>query len=83
MDGSESNVRDTIARMMREGSLPWGTCCAVTGLPTPDVMHFDVQCESSYRKGGGLSKAGFALLILSLFTCFPVAILLWVFAWDF
>ena len=83
MDGCESNVRDTIARMIREGSLPWGGACAMTGVPTHDVMFFDVQCERSYKKGGGLSKAGFALLVLSLFACFPVAILMWVFAWDF
>jgi len=83
LDGVESNVRDTIARMVREGSLPWGSCCAVTGFPTADIMLFDVQCERSCTKGGGLSKAGFALLVLSLFTCFPVAIMLWLLAWDF
>jgi hypothetical protein len=69
--------------MIREGSLPSGSCCAVTGFPTPDVMLLDVQCERSYKKGAGLSKAGLALLVLCLFACFPVAVLMWLFAWDF
>src|SRR5262245_65246464 len=43
----ETSVRDTIARMIRDGELPWGQCCAVTGMPTDDVMWFDVQCERS------------------------------------
>jgi hypothetical protein len=69
--------------MIREGALSWGNCCAATGMPTDDVMLFDVQCEHSYQKGGGLNKAGFALLVFSLFACLPVAIFLWLFAWDF
>ncbi len=82
LDGGESNVRDTIARMIREGSLPWGVCFAATAMPTSDVMHFDVQCERSYRKGGGLHKLGIARLVLSVFACLPVAIFLWLFARD-
>src|SRR5215204_1880421 len=69
MDAGESSVRDTIARMIREGELPWGSCCAVTGFPTKDVLLFDVQCERSYKKRAKLSNGGFTLLVLSFFVC--------------
>jgi hypothetical protein len=48
----ETNIRDSIARMIDEHALPWGECCAVTEMPTQDVMWFDIHCESSYTKGG-------------------------------
>jgi hypothetical protein len=82
LDASESNVRDTIARMIREGSLRYGQCCAVTMMPTNDIMLFDVQCEKSYVKGRASKKWGIALLILGFFACFPVAIFMWLVGFD-
>jgi hypothetical protein len=60
----ETNVRDTIARMIGEKALPWGVCCAVTGMPTEDVMWFDVQCESTYTKTN--KRWGMYLIVISL-----------------
>jgi hypothetical protein len=48
----ETNIRDSIARMIEDQLLPWGQCCAVTEMPTDDVMWFDIQCEATYTKGG-------------------------------
>jgi hypothetical protein len=48
----ETNIRDSIARMIGEQVLPWGQCCAVTEMPTQDVMWFDIHCETSYTRGG-------------------------------
>jgi hypothetical protein len=60
----ETSIRDSIARMIRDGALPWGQCCAVTGMPTDDVMWFDVQCERSYLKSE--RRWGITLIIVSL-----------------
>ena len=64
----ESGILDRIARMIRDGQLPAGDCCAVSGFPTKDVMLFDVQCETSYVKGE--RKWGWALVILGFFMPF-------------
>jgi hypothetical protein len=48
----ETNIRDSILRMIDDQLLPWGQCCAVTEMPTTDVMWFDIQCESTFSKGG-------------------------------
>src|SRR5207248_3134255 len=82
MDASESNIRDTIARMIREGSLPWEHSCAVTGVQTDDVMLFDVQCERSYVKGKTSKRWGTILLVLGFFACLPVAIFMWLIGSD-
>jgi hypothetical protein len=82
MDATETNIRDTIARMIREGALPWGQCCAVTAMPTNDVMLFDVQCEQSYVKGSSSKRWGLVLLILGFFVCFPVAVFMWLVGAD-
>jgi hypothetical protein len=82
LDASETNVRDTIARMIREGSLPWGQCCAATAMPTTDLMLFDVECERSYVKGSASRKWGTVLLVMGFFFCFPVAIFMWLIGWD-
>ncbi len=41
----ESGVLDTIQRMIRDGSLPWGETCAVSGWPTDGVLDLVVHCE--------------------------------------
>ncbi len=48
----ETNIRDSILRMIDDQLLPWGQCCAVTGMPTQDVMWLDIQCETTHAKGG-------------------------------
>jgi sugar phosphate isomerase/epimerase len=52
LSAHETNIRDSIARMIDDGLLPWGQCCAVTHMPTDDVMWFEIQCETTYSKGG-------------------------------
>jgi hypothetical protein len=41
----ESNLLDTIWRMIDEGALPWGETCAVSGRPTSDILHFQVKLD--------------------------------------
>jgi hypothetical protein len=82
LDAAESNVRDTIARMIREGTLPWGDCCAVSGVPTDNVMLFDVLCEQSYVKGSASRKWGTVLIVLGFFVCWPIAIFMWLIGRD-
>jgi hypothetical protein len=82
MDAAESSIRDTIARMIREGSLPPGACCAATGMPTDEIMLFDVHCEQSYVKGSASRKWGIALAILGFFVCLPVAVFMWLIGRD-
>jgi hypothetical protein len=82
LDAAETNVRDTIARMIREGTLPWGNCCAVSGMPTDDVMLFEVHCEQSYVKGSGSKQWGAALIVMGFFACWPVAIFMWLIGRD-
>jgi hypothetical protein len=38
--------------MIDEQLLPSGQCCAVSEMPTEDVMWFDIQCETTYTKSG-------------------------------
>jgi hypothetical protein len=59
----ESGPIDTIHRMLAEGTLPWGTACAVSGLPTDDVIHLTVECE---RLHAGSDNLKIALLISPL-----------------
>jgi hypothetical protein len=66
----DTNIRDTIARLIAEKHLPSG-CCAVTELPTEDVMWFDIHCERTYVKG--TSRWVLALLLL---LNWPVALLM-------
>jgi hypothetical protein len=77
LDPAESNVRDTIARMIRDGALPWGQCCAVTAMPTDDSMPLDIQCERSYVQGGRSQFWGVMLMIGGFFACLPLAIFMW------
>lgn len=67
-DPLETGIRDRIARLVHEGRLPAGDCCAVSGFPTQDVMLFDVQCEKSYTKGS--RKIGVTMLVLGFFMPF-------------
>ncbi|HEX5104786.1 MAG TPA: hypothetical protein VFV87_13285 [Pirellulaceae bacterium] len=77
-DALEAGIRDRIARMIREGKLPVGDCCAVSGFPTNDVMLFDVICERSYTKGA--RNWGIALLVLGFFT--PFSWFFWLLGYD-
>jgi hypothetical protein len=68
--------------MIREGALPAGDCCAVTAMPTKDVMLFDVHCEQSYVTGTASRRWGSALMILGFFVCLPVGIFMWLVGYD-
>jgi hypothetical protein len=73
----DTNIRDTIARMIAENHLPGGPCCAVSAMPTEDVMWFDIHCESTYTKATnrwGMAMAMLAFVIL-VFISWPLAIL--------
>jgi hypothetical protein len=45
LDAYESRVIDTLHRMLREGTLPWGESRAASGEPTCDVLDVFVKCE--------------------------------------
>jgi hypothetical protein len=46
----ETNTIDTINRMLRNGELPSGDRCAISGNPTKDEYDLYVQCESQWLK---------------------------------
>ena len=60
---------DTINRMVRDGELPNGDTCVISGLPTSDSYDLYVQCESKWIKGAGRGRNLFAML-MALFVPF-------------
>lgn len=60
----EAGTIDTIVRMVRDGELPSGDTCAISGLPTSDSYELYVQCESRWIKGPGTGQYLFALLMI-------------------
>src|SRR5262245_55013132 len=46
----EAGTIDTIHRMIRDGELPYGHTCAISGHPTSDTYDLNVQCESRWIK---------------------------------
>ncbi len=58
----EAGTIDTINRMIRDGELPLGDTCAVSGLPTLDSYDLYVQCEFTWTKGPGKGRFLFAAL---------------------
>lgn len=63
----EAGTLDTINRMIRDGELPSGDTCVISGLPTSDSYTLCVQCESKWSKGPGVGQHLFvALSILFL-----------------
>ena len=68
----ETNVRDVIARMLRDNELPRGICCAVSEMPTDDVMWFHVQCEREYAKDD--RRWGILLIVMSFLLPFGLLI---------
>lgn len=63
----EAGTIDTINRMIRDGELPQGDTCVMSGLPTSDTYGLYVQCESKWIKGPGKGRYLFvALTILFL-----------------
>ncbi len=67
----ESGVIDTINRMIRDGELPHGDTCAVSGLPTSDTYRLYVQCESRWIRGPGKLRYLFTILAI-LFSPFRI-----------
>ncbi|MEZ6088508.1 MAG: hypothetical protein R3C05_10875 [Pirellulaceae bacterium] len=60
----EAGVIDTINRMIREGELPFGDTCVISGLPTADSYDVYVQCESKWIKGPGPLRYLFVILTI-------------------
>lgn len=77
-DALESGILDRITRMIRDGELPVGDCCAASAFPTTDVMLFDVVCERSYIKGA--RKWGIVLLVLGF--VMPCSWIFWLLGLD-
>ena len=71
----EAGTIDTINRMIRDGELPHGDTCAISGLPTLDSYDLYVQCESKWTKGPGTGRYLFVIFTI-LFLPFWV---IWVF----
>jgi hypothetical protein len=69
----ESGIIDTINRMVRDGELPYGELCAVSGFPTSDVCNLCVQCESKWIKRAGSDRyfMMFVGLVLAPFFLLP------------
>lgn len=66
----EAGIVDTIHCMIADGRLPHGNCCAISGLPTDDVVTLSVQCERKHLKrtdGGHLAWVVLGILLLPLF----------------
>ncbi len=60
----EAGTIDTINRMIRDGELPPGDTCAVSGLPTSDSYELYVQCESKWIKGPGTGRYLFVIFTI-------------------
>src|SRR5262245_45360110 len=48
-DSYESSTIDTIHRLVRQGELPAGCICALTGEPTQEVLDLYVMVPSAYK----------------------------------
>ena len=46
----ESGILDTVNRMVREGELPQGETCVISGFPTDDFYNLYIQCEFVNKK---------------------------------
>ena len=51
-----------IARMIRNGELPWGDTCALSGRPTKDAFVLQIECERVWTRGSGLDSADRAFI---------------------
>ena len=58
----ESGILDTIRRMAREGRLPVGNVCQLSGRPTSDVARVLVECERKWVRGPRRTTSGLFLL---------------------
>lgn len=47
----ETSTIDEIRRMLRDGDLPEGDLCVLSGLPTREVYYLYVHCEKKWVKG--------------------------------
>jgi hypothetical protein len=61
----EAGIIDTVERMIRDGDLPDGDSCAISGMPTEDIAELWVQCESTYSTES--NRGGLLALIISMF----------------
>jgi hypothetical protein len=61
----ESGPIDTIERMRREGSLPWGERCAACGCPTSDCIDLRVECERIVAAQDNMKLRMFLAVLIS------------------
>ncbi len=74
----ETGTIDTIHRMIRDGELPYGDICAISGFPTSDSYDLYVQCESRWIKGPGSGRNLFAVLSVLFLPCWMIwALVAW------
>lgn len=50
--------------MIRDGELPEGQLCVISGVPTTDSLDLYVQCESTWIKGPGQGR--YVLVVLMI-----------------
>jgi len=60
----ETSTIDEIRRMLRDGDLPAGDLCVLSGLPTREVCNLYVHCETKWVKGP--KEWTFYVVILSI-----------------
>lgn len=65
----ETGTIDTINRMIRDGELPFGDTCAISGLPTSDSCNLYVRCESMWTKGPGFFRHLFIIITCVALPC--------------
>jgi hypothetical protein len=70
----ETGVIDTIHRLIKNGELPWGEKCALSGQPTSDYLTFEVECERRWIKGPSIAR----YVCCSLIVLFFPILLLWI-----
>lgn len=72
----ETSSIDTINRMIRDGELPFGDTCAISGLLTSDSCNLYVQCESMWIKGPGFFHHLFVAFTMLAFPFWIIWVLL-------
>ena len=60
-DAYEAGTIDTINRMIREGELPPGDTCVISGLETSGFYNLYVHCETTWVRGGGVKRHFFVI----------------------
>jgi hypothetical protein len=70
----ETSTIDEINRMLRDGDLPTGDLCVLSGTPTREVYNLYVQCETKWIKGRSISP--YVLVVVAFAVLAPFVWLL-------